>query len=463
MQITTSARRLITDAARDVLLGISTYTKTKPTSVGLNIDRIDEYRTLMAGGNLQPPTVTRARWYLEDVEIAEHLADQGDLRLAAQLMAAARRDGHLAGVMSTRTGGLVRLPRQFRGDPEVIAMLERGHTTTRSCFDEMLPPSELSLLAADGIGLGVGIAELIPVRGRKYPVLVRLDPQFLRFLWSENQWFYSSVFGLIPITPGDGRWVLYSPGGRVSPWQHGNWRSIGPAYIRKHHAALYKDHWEMKLAHPARVAHAPIGATEESRANVFQQLMAWGLNTVFTLPVGYEADLLESNGRGWESFVKTIEQANEEFKIIIAGQSVTTDGGAGFSNADIHKSIRADLIKETADTLAHCINTQCLPAFVSCVWGDEAVLRRSIAVEWDVTPPKDRNSEAQALTAFSTALVQLTEALRPYGLTPNVQQLIDRYHVPTIRVTEPVAQPADATQSAGAPEPSEVKQLAEAA
>jgi hypothetical protein len=451
--ITSTARRLVTDAARDVLLGISTYAKPKPSAIGLDLDRIEDYRQLMAGGLLQPATVTRSRWYLEDIEIAEHLADQGDLRLAAQLMGAARRDGHLAGVLSTRTGGLVRLPRQFRGDPEVIAMLERGHTTTRSCFDEMLPPSELSLLAADGLLVGAGVAELIPVRGRRYPVLVRLDPQYLRFMWSENRWFYQSVFGLVPITPGDGRWVLYTPGGRVAPWSTGLWRAVGSAWIRKHHAALYKDHWEMKLAHPARVAHAPPGASEEQRANVFQQLMAWGLNTVFALPVGYEATLLESNGRGWESFVKTIEASNEEYKIAVCGQSVTVDGGAGFSNSDIHKSIRADLIKESADTLAHCLNTQALTAFVSCMWGADAVLSRPVAVEWDVTPPKDRNSEAMALSAFAQAVTALTTALAPSGLAPNVQQLVDRYHVPTIRVTASIVQPADA-DALPAPPPS---------
>lgn len=463
--ISSAASRLISDAARDVLLGISTYTKPRSSFIAIDEDFIEQQRKMLAGGLLTPPPASQTRWYLEDLENAEFLADQGDLRRAGQLMAAARKDGHLIGILSTRTDGLVRLPRQFRGDAEVIATLERGHGTTRSAFDEMFPPAELAQWIADGLLLGVGVGEFIPVRGRQYPVFVRLDPQFLRFVWAENRWFYSSIYGLLPITPGDGRWMLYTPGGRISPWQTALWKAVGQAWIRKQHANLSLDNWQAKLAHPARVAVSPQGAAEEQKQSVFQALMAWGMNTVFGLPNGYDAKLLESNGRGWESFVKTVADSNEEYTIAIAGQTVTTDGGTGFANADIHKSIRADLIKASADTAFYTINTQGLPVYVASVWGPDAVLSRPVAGEWDVTPPKDRNSEANAMQSFGVAVQTLGETLAPYGLAPNVQQLVDRYHIPTIQVQATIVEPqpqqqADAQLTPGAPAP---KQLPAAA
>lgn len=434
MTLTTSLAR-VTDAARDVLLGISAYTRATPSVTGADPATVDRLRT-MFGGLLTPPAITPTRWYMSDLEQAEQLADMGDLRRAGQLMLAARKDGHLAGVLSTRTGGLVRLPRQFRGDEDIIHELERGHYT-RAAFDDYLPPSELSLIGADGLLLGAGIGEFVPVRNRRFPVLVRLDPQFLRFIWSENRWFYSSIGGLIPITPGDGRWFLYTPFGRIAPWQTALWRAVGQAWIRKQHAALYRDNWEAKLAHPARVAVAPQGAAEVQKQGHFQQVMAWGLNTVFGMTPGYDVKLIESNGRGWESFTKTIEQCNEEFKLAVCGQVVTTDGGAGFSNSDIHKSIRADLIKETADSLAYAVNTQALPQYVAAVYGADAVLERPVAVEWDVTPPKDRNSEATYMVTVANATTLLTEALAPAGLEPDARQLVDRFHIPVRELPPP--------------------------
>lgn len=411
------------------LLGLSAY--APPVNVaGTPSDASIEAARRRNGGSVQPLPTTRTRWYMSDLESAEYLADQGDMQSAAELMRSARKDGVLSGVLSTRTGGLVRLPKVFRGDPEIVAQLELGHDLTRSVFDEIFPAGELAQLAADGELLGVGVAELVPVEGRDYPVCVRLDPAFLLYRWNENRWYYRSIAGPLPITPGDGRWILHTPGGRMAPWQAGLWRAIGRAYIRKEHASLHCDNWEAKLANPARVAVAPTGSVEQQKADFFRQVMAWGVNTVFGLTPGYDVKLLESNGRGYESFKQTIADQNNEMIITIAGQTVTTDGGTGFANADVHKSIRADLIKATADGLAYTINTQGLPAFVALRFGPDALASRSVVVEWDVTPPKDRTAEANSLVTIATAITALTDALARHGRELDVAAVCSRFGVP---------------------------------
>lgn len=410
------------------LLGVSAYAAPPSPLPSLGDSHVEKIRKLR-GGQITPIPTTQTRWYLADIERAQRLADTGDLSLVAQLSHAARGDGVIAGVLSTRTDGLVRLPKRFRGDPEIVSALELGHDSVRSVFDEMCPPAELALLAADGILVGVAVGELVPVQGRDYPVLVRLDPQHLVYRWHENRWYYRSVAGLLPITPGDGRWVLHTPGGRHAPWMHGAWRAIARSYIRKEHAALHKDNWEGKLANPARVAVAPQGAAEEQKLSWFQKVMAWGINTVFGLTPGYDVKLLESNGRGHESWEKTIERCDRESVIALAGQVVTTEGGAGFSNADVHKSIRADLIQATADALAYTVNTQITPAFVIARWGEEA-LARSPVLTWDVAPPKDRNNEAQALVSAAAALKAWREELEVHGLKPDAAAFAARFGLP---------------------------------
>lgn len=414
------------------LLGVSAYQPPLLPGPSLDSEHVENARRNQ-GGQLQPFPVSKTRWYMSELEMAEIMADRGDLSMCAQLMRAARKDGVFSGVLSTRCDGLVRLPKRFRGDPDVIAALEVGHERdgqVRSIFDEMFPPQELALMAADGTLCGVAVGELVPVQGRDYPVFVRLDPEFLCFRWNENRWYFRSNAGLLPITPGDGRWVLHTPGGRCAPWQHGLWRAVGRAYIRKEHAALHRDNWEAKLANPARVAYAPLGSTDEQKQSFFARVMAWGVNTVFGLTPGWEVKLLESNGRGWESFNKTIVDQNNEFIIAVSGQTVTTDGGAGFANADIHKTIRADLIKATADALAYTLNTQGIPAFIATRWGVDALALRGTVVDWDVTPAKDRASEAQSLVATATAITQLTEALSKHGMQLDIASLCARFGVP---------------------------------
>lgn len=411
------------------LLGRSTYT---PPAYAVGQIDIDEARRNVNGGQLQMPTQTQARWYLADLETAEHCADMGDLRLAGRLMAAARRDGVITGVLSTLTSGLVQLPRRFRGHPEVVAALSVGRDSVRSLYDEMFPPAEVSALVADGELLGVGVAELIPVVGRDFPVLCRLDPQYLQYVWSEARWYYLSVIGRLPITPGDGRWVLHMPGGRVAPWNLGSWRAVGRCYIRKDHANWHKDNWEAKLAHPARVAVAPQGATEAMRESWFKRIAAWGINTVFQVTPGYDVRLIESNGRGADSFTRTIDEQNREIVITIAGQTVSTEGGKGFSSTDLHRTIRADRIQASAEALAYTLNTQGIPVFVAQRWGTAAIDEMPCVVEYDVTPPKDKNAEAQAMVTLATAIQQMQTSLAGSAEVLDVTTLCEDYNVPTL-------------------------------
>lgn len=409
------------------LLGISTYENPPTSGLALTDPQVEKVRAAF-NGQLAPMPQTRIRWYLADLEGAMQSADVGILNDAAQLWRAMKRDGVLAGILSTLSGGVVALRKIWTGDTEIVAALE-GRDGIASVFDNLCPPSELKLLAEDGFGLGVAVAELVPVPGRDYPVLVRRDPQWLFYRWSENRWYYQSIVGNIPITPGDGRWVLHIDGGRVAPWQNGRWFALGQSWIAKTHAALNKQNWESKLANPARVATVPAGATEEQEQSWFQSVMAWGINTVFGMKPGYDVRLLESNGVGYQSFSETIKQSEREYAIAIAGQEITTNGGTGFANADVHKSIRADIIKAVSDALAHTLNTQVIPQFVIARWG-EAALAACPAVEIDTRPPKDLKESAEATKAFGDALAGANAALAPYGKRVDAVELASQFAVP---------------------------------
>ena len=420
------------------LLGISAYERAGG-ELGVSEEQVERVREAR-GGNIQPLPVTQQRWYLKDLEVARALADTGDLSMVARLMRFARADGVLAGVLSTRTGGLVRLPQRWRGEQEILEALQVRADLPRSVFEEMCPAAELEQLAADGVLLGVGVGEFREVPGRDYPVFVRLDPEFLVYRWHENRWYFRSIIGLVPITPGDGRWVLHTPGGRVAPWHNGVCWAVGRAVIRKEHAALHEDNWEAKLANPARVAVAPQGGTDAQKESWFKRVMAWGVNTVFGVTPGYDVKLLESNGRGADSFDRTITRQDEELKVAVTGQTVTTDGGAGFQNSEIHKAIRADLIKATADALAYTINTQCLPVFVANRYGLDA-LERTPAMEWDVDPPQDRQAEGTALVQLGTAIKVLKEALEDSDEEIELAEVLERFGVPRKKREEKALEP----------------------
>ena len=423
--------KLTVDALR-AILAVSTYEQNRQ-GFGPTPEAVEQIRENL-GGNISPLPQTKTRWYLKELEISQHNADTGDLEMASMLYRSMRRDGVFAGLLSQCTDGLVRLPKRFFGDKAQCSELEPRNGST-SVFSEMCPDAELALLAADGRMLGIGVAELLPVQGRDYPVLCRLDPQWLRYRWNEGRWYYMSVTGPLPITPGDGRWVLHVPDGRIAPWNSGMWQACGRAWIHKEHALSFRSNWEAKLANPARIAEVPQGANDEMQMAWFQKVAAWAVDTVFCVKPGYTVKLLESNGRGYESFQQTIECSDNEYMICLAGQVVTTTGGTGFANADIHKSIRADIIKSIADSLAHTINTQILPAWTYLHYGPDSLATRA-SVEWDVTPAKDRLAEANSLMTVANAITGIRKALGLYDMDLDIDQLCEQFGVPVAGVAE---------------------------
>lgn len=395
------------------------------------------------------PARTQTRWYQADIETAIQLADQGDLTRAARLSRSLRRDGVLGGVLSTRTGGLTRLPKQFRGTDRVIGAM--ADDSDCRLFNRIFSPKELALLAGDGILLGVGVGELLPLPDRAEPVFVRLDPEFLRYRWSEDRWYYQSIAGLLPITPGDGRWVLHTPGGYQQPWSNGLWASLARSFVAKDHAFMYRENYSGKLANPARVAVSPQGASENERQNFFQRVMAWGVNTVFGLPPGWDVKLLESNGVGFKVFQETIDSSDKEFMVGLAGQIVTITGGAGFANADIHASIRSDLIQDDGDGLAATLNDQALPFIVNQLFGGDS----RATVGWDTKPPADLNAEAGAISAAAKAIVDANAALLPYGMRIDAKEIATRFKMPVEIISQPTALQDEALPSTADPPPSD--------
>lgn len=423
------------------LLGISAYQGPPRTVVDIDSEQVKEARKRL-GGQLQPLPQSKTRWFLADLEDVQFEVDSGVMRSMGQLCRSMRRDGMIKGLLKTRTAGLVALPKRYRGRNDIVERLE-SKSGTRSVFDEMFPPSELALLAQDGILCGIGIAELVDVPGRAHPVMIRHEPEHLQYRWYENRWYYQSIVGLLPVTPGDGRWILHTPGGRLNPWNDGLWPSLGRAFCVKEHAILNRFNFSSKLANPARWVRAPQASSEGDRQGFMQAVIQWGLNQAFELLPGWEVGLLESNGRGWEVFGKEIEMADLDIMLGLAGQVVTVTGGAGFSNADIHETIRFDLIKDTGDALAHTINTQGIPPWEIREFGLGA-LDETARVDWDVAAPVDRKVQAETFATLGTAIPALRQAIADQGRGEdlNVTEIVRSFGIPITGAKPPKPDPA---------------------
>ena len=367
---------------------------------------------------ISPPTYSQSDWLAHDLEDAMRAADSGAMRLVARLANACRRDGTIAGVLSTRTLGMLALPFMVSASPELMPWADR----LREDFAVMFPAAELEAILADGIVLRFAVGEFVQPAWARLPTLRRLDPEFLQYRWQEDAWYYASASGLLRIEPGDGRWLLHLPGGHVSPWKSAPVWALGRAFIMKQSAIFLRENYNQKLANAARAAKCPKGTTNEERAEQLEQLIGWGPNAAFVLPDGYEIEIIESNGRGHESFGVSIVDCDREAVITLSGQTVTTEGAAGFANGAIFERIRGDLIQSDANGLAETLLQQGLP-----LWGwMNNVDVASFTLRWETKPPRDRTADATASMQAAQAIkawievgadVDVSAEARTYGVT----------------------------------------------
>lgn len=387
-------------------------------------------------GKLRSPRPSGFDYLLIDVMEAGELADRGQLGELAKHWRGCYRNATFQGLLSTRSAGLVSLPKIFKGSPDAVDWLQRGYGTSddpQSAFDFICPPQELSAMVEDGVGMGVAVAQLVEIEGLDHPVLARLDPAGLEYRINENLWVYNTDFGPVAIQPGDGQWVLYTPGGRVSPWQRGVGLSTAKATTRIESALLSLDSFLYRYGLPGRHATYPEGASQDDREALQELLEDWS-NTAFTTPEGYKVDIMQLSAEGAKIFPEIVASLNDEIIMAIAGQKVSVDGGAGFSNTEIHRNIRQDLIKNDAAALADCLNTQVLPQALAAKFGTDTYGEIEAYVSWNVEPPKDVMARAQGLQASAQAFTQLTgKALGDTdGVNIDVKRLAEELQIPLV-------------------------------
>lgn len=293
---------------------------------------------------------TRVEWYLGDIATAMRETDVGNLRLACQLCESMRVDGRISGLVSTRTNGLLALPRTISGSRGDTALVERF----RKAFNKFARSTELAQMLADRLKIGIMIGEIVG-HGRDMRI-VRLLPEHVQITASTGEAHYNGEL----ITPGDGRWI-YITSSDITPWRGGIWAALARAFISKDHAYFLREGYSNKLANPARVATAPTGATDKDFEAWFNQVAGWGPDSVFAVRPGYQVSLVESNGTGFQVFQETMKAADEDVTMAISGQMLTADGAKGFVNMGIFQAIRNDLIHSDMVALCTGLEEQAIP------------------------------------------------------------------------------------------------------
>ncbi|MFO0588828.1 MAG: hypothetical protein U0441_14860 [Polyangiaceae bacterium] len=364
-------------------------------------------------------------WEPIDRETALRDAESGNYKLVADLCDAMRCDGLIRGLLTTRTSGQWSLPVQYDGDPWVTEVL-RGRKAEYSTlgaldmpaiapmWERLLPLAEASAVVEDGImaGAGIGYMEDDPSPGG-WRRLKRLDLQWLTYVHTEDAFYYQSAkHGRLRVTPGDGRWVLFTPYGRSRPWARGAWYPCAGPFISKQGAVIDRTRWSKFLADGLRWIKANENASELHLSAMVQFIrQGWSYAPGIALPKGYEPGITESQGKGYEVYTDTEERADREIQVALAGQLVTVDGTAGFSSGDVWRDIAAAIIGQQAKAASEWITTDVLDPWTKALGLGAGI----VSVSWDTRDPSQRKAASDAAKAAAESIKAIDEVAKERG------------------------------------------------
>lgn len=380
-------------------------------------------------------------WTPSLVRAAEISADGGNLRLAADLCESMFADDRVTATHETLADGLLGLDLDFeagtgRRKQRAVKALEAEED-----FFAAYSEAELKKLIRWGRCLGIGVAEQKwtprselyghanqPSRiaggdDRLIPVLEVKSPRFLRYDWIRHSWMLMVVEGAttqgadafaqagaqreIPITPGDGKWIMYMPYGITRPWAFGTWRALSRWWLLKMYAMQdFGAHGEM--ARGARRVVAPKGTTFANRQQLAAEVDSLASSGTIVVPEGVDLSIISMTATTHQVYTAQIEAADKGMGIAVLGNNLTTEvGGKSGSNAAAKthvEDVTGARIRSTGKTLATCLHDQSLTWWAEYNFGDRLIAPWP---DWDTDPPEDLNTKAQTYLVMSQALAAL--------------------------------------------------------
>lgn len=382
-----------------------------------------------ARGPMVLPRLGRA-WELPDRDEAMQEAEQGRFLRVAELNDAMRGDGLIRGILGTRSAGMFSLPTIFDGDPWLVDVLRgrpakydattgaRLEARLPGMWERLLPLSEATAIVEDGImaGAGVGYMDDDPLPGG-WRRARRLDLQWLSYRHHEDAWYYQDAKrGLVRVTPGDGRWLLFTPYGRNRPWSRGAWYPCAGPFISKAGASIDRMRWQKFLADALRYIEMGDDASELHRDEMVSFMRdGWTYAPGLVAPKGYKPGIVESSGKGYEVYSETESRADVEIMVALAGQVTTTEGGKGFSSGDVWRDIALSLIQTTATSASEWIGADILDPW-TCAIGQH---RDAVRATWDVRDPAQRLAAATAAKAAAEGIEAIDRVAEKRGQRVN--------------------------------------------
>lgn len=376
-------------------------------------------------------------WAVSDVRGALVDLASGLFDRPAQLQDAIAADSRVQSAMRSRSGGLLGRPIRFRVPPRL-----KDDKQAKKClaawerhWPQMEAESALIDLVETSGSLGFAYSQILWDTSRPtwLPYLQPFNARYSYYHWTDRQHMAITMDGQVPVTAGDGHWVLHAPYGEYRGWMRGALRALAQWWLARNYALRDWARYCERHGFPILLADTPFGADPADVNAYTAQLAGIGQESVLQLPGGpdlqkygkYDLRYLEPADANWQAFKSLIDQCNDEITLALLGQNLTSQVKEGsFAAARVHADVKQAIIEADARALAKTVYVQIARPFAALNFGDPNL---APLIKWDVRADEDLKVKAQTFQSFAGALNQLRTAgfaldnpelfARKFGLT----------------------------------------------
>ena len=314
---------------------------------------------------------TLHNWNADRIRAAEIMAEAGNLQLASDIVEhLIFPDDRVQRCLDSKCNGLLGLPLTFEDGVGYQRRAARRAIEAQEDFWTIFRDAEYSLLLRWAAILNIGFGQLIynTKQARWLPVVHPWSARNLRYDWHTRSWFVRTDGGQdVPVAPGDGKWVLFTPFGTERPWLHGPWRRLARLCLLKEYALT---DW---ARHGQKAAGTQVATTETDaedaklrdldgeRQKICDDLSNAGEDPSIALPANWDLKLLSQPANTHETWVAQTDMCNAAIAIMLVGQNLTTEVKEGAkASTGVHSDVEVSKLQTWGSAVSTASHDQVL-------------------------------------------------------------------------------------------------------
>lgn len=246
------------------------------------------------------------------------------------------------------------------------------------------------------------------------PSLRPWHPIFTYYDWTLRCFMAIGQDGMIPIIPGNGKWLEIAPYGSYRGWLRGAIRPCVEPWMLRHFGFRDMARFGEVHGNPTRVGMVPMVGDPIERAAFEAALVALGADAAIMLPrgvdlndgLGYDYKLVEATSKAWEVHPCQIDRCDMAIVLALLMVNLTTQvEGGSYGAAKAQMDVRSEGSQLDNQTWKRTIYSQLARPFAYLNFGDANLAPMTW---WDVKGKQEYADNARQFQAVGTAFETLT-------------------------------------------------------